>query len=82
MGLAIIQYEFDRRAEAEQNTKIAAKLFKQQKHQLGYQTATNFQQKMALIKEAEDKVAEQEGGMGHIGKFMGSVGSLLLQFLL
>ncbi|HEY9768185.1 MAG TPA: pentapeptide repeat-containing protein [Coleofasciculaceae cyanobacterium] len=82
LGLAIIQYEFDRRAEAEQNTKIAAKLFKQQKHQLGYQTATNFQQKMALIKEAEDNVAEQEGGMGHIGKFMGSVGSLLLQFLL
>ncbi|MGF1591470.1 MAG: pentapeptide repeat-containing protein [Pleurocapsa sp.] len=82
LGLAIIQYDFDHRAEAKQNTKIAARLFKQQKHQLGYQTATNFQQKMTLIEQAEANVAEQEGGMGHIGKFIGSFGSLLLQFLL
>lgn len=82
LGLAIIQYNFDHRAEAEVNTKIAAELFESQEHQLGLQTATNFQQKMALIQEAEENAAQQEGGMGHVGKFMGSVGSLLLQFLL
>lgn len=82
LGLAIIQYNFDRRAAAKQNTAIAAKLFKQQKHELGHKTAMDFQQKMALIQKAEENAVEQEGGMGHIGKFMGSVGSLLLQFLL
>ena len=82
LGLAIIQYNFDHRAEAEINTKIAAELFKEQEHELGLQTATNFQQRMALIQEAEDNAAKQEGGLGHVGKFMGSVGSLLLQFLL
>ena len=82
LGLAIIQYNFDHRAEAEVNTKIAAELFEAQEHELGLQTATNFQQRMALIQEAEDNAAQQEGGLGHVGKFMGSVGSLLLQFLL
>ena len=82
LGLAIIQYNFDHRAEAEVNTQIAAELFEAQEHELGLQTATNFQQKMAMIQEAEDNAAEQEGGLGHIGKFMGSVGSLLLKFLL
>ena len=82
LGLGIIQYDFDRRQEASQNTKIAAKLFKQQKHELGYKTATDFQQKMALIKKAEENAAEKEGGLGHVGKFMGSIGSVLLQLLL
>lgn len=82
LGLAIIQYNFDHRAEAEVNTQIAAELFKEQEHELGLQTAANFQQKMALIQEAEDNAAQQEGGLGHVGKFMGSIGSLLLQFLL
>lgn len=82
LGLGIIQYNFDHRAEAKQNTKIAAKLFKEQEHELGHKTAVDFQQKMTLIQEAEDNVAQQEGGMGHVGKFMGSVGSLLLQLLL
>ena len=82
LGLAVIQYNYDRRGEAKANTEIAAKLFKQQEHKLGYQTAMDFQQKMDLIQQAEDNAAEQEGGMGHIGKFMGSIGSLLLKFLL
>jgi tetratricopeptide (TPR) repeat protein len=82
LGLAIIQYNFDHRAEAKANTAIAAKLFKKQQHELGYKTASDFQQKMDLIQQAEDKVTQQQGGMGGVGKFMGSVGSLLLQFLL
>ena len=82
LGLAIIQYNFDHRAKAKANTEMAAKLFKQQEHELGYQTATNFQEKMAFIQEAEDNAAQKEGGIGNVGKFMGSVGSLLLQFLL
>ena len=82
LGLAIIQYNFDRRGEAKANTEIAAKLFKEQEHKLGHQTAMDFQKKMDLIQQAEDNAVQQEGGLGHIGKFMGSVGSLLLQFLL
>ncbi len=82
LGLGIIQYNFDHRIEAKENTKIAEKLFKEQDHQLGYKTAMDFQKKMTLIQEAEDNVAKQDGGMGHVGKFMGSVGSLLLQLLL
>ena len=82
LGLAIIQYNFDYRAAAEKNTQTAADLFKKQEHKLGLQTARNFKQKMALVKEAEDNMAAQEGGHGQVGKFMGSVGSLLLQFLL
>ena len=82
LGLGIVQYNFDHRAEAKKNTQIAAKLFKKQDHQLGYQTATNFQQKMALIQKAEENAEKNQGGIGHVGKFMGSVGSLLLQLLL
>lgn len=82
LGLAIVQYNFDYRGKAKHNTKIAAKLFKQQKHKLGHQTAMKFQQEMNLIQQVEENAANQEGGMGHVGKFMGSVGSLLLQFLL
>jgi tetratricopeptide (TPR) repeat protein len=82
LGLAIIQYNFDYRTAAQKNTQTAIALFKKQKHELGLQTASNFQQQMNLIQETEDHVAKQEGGHGQIGKFMGSVGSLLLQFLL
>jgi tetratricopeptide (TPR) repeat protein len=82
LGLAIIQYNFDYRAAAQKNTKMAVDLFKKQKHKLGLQTASNFQQQMNLIQEAEDHQAAQSGGHGQVGKFMGSVGSLLLQFLL
>ena len=82
LGLGIIQYNFDRRVQAEKNTKIAAKLFKEQNHELGLKTAQNFQQKMTLIQEAEENQAKKEGGLGHVGKFMGSVGSVLLQLLL
>lgn len=82
LGLGIIQYNFDHREDAKNNVKIAAKLFKEQEHELGLKTAEDFQAKMTLIQEAEDKLAEREGGLGHVGKFMGSVGSLLLQLLL
>lgn len=82
LGLAIIQYNFDHRGEAMANTEIAAELFQEQEHELGHQTATNFQQQMTLVQEAEENAAKKAGGIGHVGKFMGSVGSLLLQFLL
>lgn len=82
LGLAIVQYNFDYRGKAKHNTEIAARLFQKQEHKLGHQTAMKFQQEMDLIQQAEENAAAQEGGMGHVGKFMGSVGSLLLQFLL
>jgi len=82
LGLAIVQYNFDYREKAKHNTEIAAKLFKQQKHKVGHQTAMKFQEEMNLIQQAEENSTAREGGLGHVGKFMGSVGSLLLQFLL
>ena len=82
LGLAIVQFNFDRRQEAMANTVTAKELFKQQEHKLGFQTAKNFQQRMTLVEEAEANVAERQQGAGKVGKFMGSVGSLLLQFLL
>ena len=82
LGLAIIQFNFDYRPAAEKNAQMAMDLFEKQEHELGLQTATNFQTRMAMIKEAEENMAAQEGGHGRIGKFMGSFGSLLLQFLL
>ena len=81
LGLGIIQYNFDHRNKAKANIKIAAKLFKEQEHQAGHNTAVAFQQKMTQIEEAEANMAKQEGGYGHVGKFMGSIGSLLLQLL-
>jgi uncharacterized protein YjbI with pentapeptide repeats len=77
LGLAIIQYNFDYRGAAQNNTQMAINLFKKQKHELGLQTATNFQQKMTLIQEAENNVAKQGGGHGQVGKFMGSIGSFI-----
>jgi len=82
LGLAIIQFNFDYRPAAQKNTQMAMDLFEKQEHELGLQTASNFQTKMAMIQEAEENMAAQEGGHGQVGKFMGSVGSLLLQFLL
>lgn len=82
LGLAIIQFNFDYRPAAERNTQLAMDLFEQQEHELGLQTASSFQARMTAIKEAEENMTAQEGGHGQIGKMMGSVGSLLLQFLL
>jgi len=82
LGLAIIQFNFDYRGAAQNNTQMAMSLFEKQEHELGLQTASNFQTKMTMIQEAEDNMAAEEGGHGQVGKFMGSVGSLLLQFLL
>ncbi|MEL6930821.1 MAG: pentapeptide repeat-containing protein [Cyanobacteria bacterium J06600_6] len=82
LGLAIIQFNFDYRTAAKKNTQMAMDLFEKQEHELGLQTASNFQTKMTMIQDAEENMASQEGGHGKVGKFMGSVGSLLLQFLL
>lgn len=81
LGLGIIQYNFDRRVEAKENTKVAANLFKKQEHEVGWKTAQAFQQKMTLVEETEAKIEKEEGGLGQVGKLMGSVGSLLIQLL-
>ncbi|GAB4540586.1 MAG: hypothetical protein Tsb0014_31920 [Pleurocapsa sp.] len=82
LGLSMIQYRFDNRNAAQQNVGIAAKLFKKQKHKLGYQTAMNFQERMELIRQAEENSANRERGASNFGKFMGGVGSLLLKLLI
>jgi uncharacterized protein YjbI with pentapeptide repeats len=82
LGLGLIQYRFDNRSAAQSNVGIAAKLFKQQKHELGYKTATDFQQKMTLASQIEANNAKKATSAGNIGKFLGGVGSLLLQLML
>ena len=82
LGLAIIQYNLDQRAQAQANTEKAAELFKQQEHEQGHRTAVNFQEQMTLIQEAEINAEKKAGGFGNIGKFMGSIGTLLIEFLL
>ena len=82
LGIGIIQYRFDNRAEGQKNVEIAAKLFEEQEHTLGQQTAQEFQQRMDLIRQAEENVANRERGASNFGKFMGGVGSLLLKLLL
>ncbi len=81
-GLAMIQFRFDNQTAAQQNAQIAAELFKKQKHQVGYQTALNFQKQVEMMQQAEENIANRERGASNVGKFMGGVGSLLLKLLL
>ncbi|MEL6442423.1 MAG: pentapeptide repeat-containing protein [Cyanobacteria bacterium J06621_8] len=81
LGLAIIQYNFDQRDQANASTEKAAELFKEQEHEPGHQTAVSFKEQMALIQEAEENAEKKARGAGKVGRFMGSIGSLLLQFL-
>ncbi len=82
LGLAIIQFRFDNQTAAQKNAQIAAELFKKQEHQVGYQTALNFQHQVEAIRQAEENVANRDRGASNVGKFMGGVGSLLLKLLL
>ena len=82
LGLGMIQFRFDNQTAAQRNAQIAAKLFEKQEHQVGYRTATNFQQHIEMMRQAEENVANRERGASNFGKFLGGVGSLLLQLLL
>jgi tetratricopeptide (TPR) repeat protein len=82
LGLGLIQYHLDRPAEAQSNAKIASDLFTKQKNQLGYQTTQQFLQRMELARQWEEKKTEANQGGSNFGKFVGGVGSLMLQFLL
>ncbi len=82
LGLALIQFRFDNQTAAQKNAQTAAELFKQQEHQVGYQTALNFQQQVEMIRQAEENAANRDRGASNVGKFMGGVGSLLLKLLL
>ena len=82
LGIAMIQHRFDNRTAAQKNAQIAAELFKKQEHQVGYQTALNFEQQVEAIRQAEENIANRNRGASNVGKFMGGVGSLLLKLLL
>ena len=82
LGLSMIQFRFDNRAGAKKNVLTAARLFKKQEHELGYESAKGFYQRMELIAQAEESAAGRERGASNMGKFMGGVGSLLLKLLL
>jgi uncharacterized protein YjbI with pentapeptide repeats len=82
LGLGLIQYHLDRPAEAQANAKIASDLFTKQKNKVGSQSAQQFLQRMELARQWEAKKAEANQGGSNFGKFVGGVGSLMLQFLL
>lgn len=81
LALGLVEYHLDRRANAKISGELAAKLFQEQENQLGYQATQEFLQGMEIASQIEERQAKNERGAGSFGKFVGSIGSLLFQFL-
>jgi tetratricopeptide (TPR) repeat protein len=81
LGLGLVQFRLIREAEAKKNGEIAAQLFQKQENQLGYQATQVFLQRIELARQIEERNAKPQGG-SNFSKFLGGMGSLLLQFLL
>ncbi len=81
LGLGLVQFRLTREAEAKKNGEIAARLFQKQENQLGYQGTQRFLQAIEVSRQIEERNANPQGG-SNFGKFLGGIGSLLLQFLL
>ena len=81
LALGLTQYHLDRREQAKINGELAAKLFKEQDNQLGYQASQEFLQGIELASQIEEKKAKNERGAGSFGKFVRGVGSLVFNFL-
>lgn len=82
LGMGLIAYNSDNRIQAKQNIEVAAKFFKKQENKLGYQTSQDFLKKMELIENLEEEQAKKARGTSNFGRFIGGVGSLMLQLLL
>ena len=82
LGLGIVYYRTDNQAKAKTSVEIAANLFEKQENQLGKETSEEFLQTMELKTQIEADMKERERGAGNFGKFLGGVGSLLLQLML
>ena len=81
LALGLTQFHLDRRAKAKINGELAAKLFQEQENQVGYQATQEFLQGIEMISQIEERQAKNKRGAGSFGQFVGSIGSLLFQFL-
>ena len=82
LGLGTIYYKQDNHAKALANTEIAVRLFEEQENELGHQSSTQFLENMKLANQIEADIKSREQGAANVGKFLGGVGSLLLQLML
>ena len=78
----MIYYQHDDYNQAVQHTEIAVKLFEEQENELGQQSSQQFLDNMHLAHQIEADFEKREQGVANVGKFLGGVGSLLLQLML
>ena len=82
LGLGVIYYKHDDYLRAVKHTEIATELFEEQENELGHQSSQQFLENMQLANKIEADIKKREQGAANVGKFLGGVGSLLLQLLL
>ncbi len=82
LGLGVVYYKNDDHAQAVKNTEIAVKLFEEQENELGRESSQQFLDNIQLAHQIEADIKKREQGVANVGKFLGGVGSLLLQLML
>ena len=81
LALGLTQFHLDQPAKAKMSGELAAKLFQEQENQIGYQATQEFLQGIEMVSQREERQAKNKQGAGSFGQFVGSIGSLLFQFL-
>jgi uncharacterized protein YjbI with pentapeptide repeats len=82
LGLGVVYYRTDFKEKSLENTRTALALFKTQKNELGEATSQELIHNMELASQIEATLAEKDKNASNFGKFMGGIGSLLLQLML
>ena len=82
LGLGVVYYKNDDHTKAVKNTEIAVKLFEEQENELGQESSQKFLDNIQLAHQLEIDIKQREQGAANVGKFLGGVGSLLLQLML
>ncbi len=77
LNRGIARYRLGDENGAVEDTEMAAKIFESQDNTLGFQTSQQFLEGMEMIKNIQNKPEKESG----VERVLGSVGSLLLQFL-
>lgn len=80
LGRSLVFYRLGNEAQAVQNAAIASQLFEMQGHTRGKEMSNQFLEKIELAREAQKN--RNTGGVSPIERFLGGVGSFLLQLLL
>lgn len=82
LGLGVVYYRADFKTRALENTQVAIALFENQENELGQSTSQEFLDNMELASQIEASLEERNKNGSNFGKFMGGIGSLLLQLML